>query len=978
MLLRLAAVFLCASLAVGCAQASPRFGQDIQTALAREDMRRIETADMRLYYAERDEETARRMLSRFEGCVAELRLHGKIRNRASREKLVVVAPHLPFNNAYVAPATAGQEHVAVVPTFNTTDVFSMFGLSPDPSMIGCHEMAHYIQGRQLSGIPNFIEAVFGYTVSPETGLEPWFWEGLAVYYETKLQRGLGRLGSDFWSGVFAAGVGDEGLHESDLNESTRRIPFGGHYLVGSQFVDWLARTFGEDRLWDVIARQSDEVAIPLGVSGRFTNAFGRPLARLFSDFVADTRKRLPKRVRPANEGELRTLPQHARYAVSRDGTEAIFEQGVDTPARLRVVSPGGETLVERNLTDLLPGRALVAPDVLSSSGISFSGDGKKLYWVAVDQGENFNVNRLVCLDLGTQSLSVVVQDLGGAGGSIAPDGSRYYFARPRGDRWELAAHDLASGTSRTIADYGPRAYVLSPRVSPNGSKIALTLSSEEGMEILVVDSTTGAGTVLSRARSPERGRTEPSWIDDDELLYVADADGRAQVFRASSSTGQSRRVTDTPYLAFSPFVKDGHVRFLSRRGWHWTVNEVDIAASPESRFPETTSTETVASHARHAAGARPDLPLELASSTKYSHTDNLFVPTLRGPSVLAISGLSTTVGMGLSGGDRLGFHRWALSGSWDFVAAEPSVTASYINGQLAPVLVFASGERLATHENVLVPTGTGDMEQTFVRRETVALVGTQRTFWTTTVSTSFRYDELRSPALFTTSRLAAPILVERERRFAGPELDIRYAAAEATPNAGARRTLSIAATAGFFPALTTEATGDARLAIGVVRPLPLSRRHTLSFGLRGRVVPSAREAPLLQIGGNVSSTALASEISRSEAVGIRFQEPLRGFEDLGLLGSRALLGDITYRLPIIVDAGSISTISILPSLLFRQLDLEAFASGASLLDGRFASAAGGAAIARLKLWRLPLGFGLQVARRFTQDEGFNMMFLGGI
>jgi hypothetical protein len=48
----------------------------------------------------------------------------------------------------VQPAVAGSEHVSVVPTFNTPDVFAVFGLPPDPSMIGCHEMAHYVHARR--------------------------------------------------------------------------------------------------------------------------------------------------------------------------------------------------------------------------------------------------------------------------------------------------------------------------------------------------------------------------------------------------------------------------------------------------------------------------------------------------------------------------------------------------------------------------------------------------------------------------------------------------------------------------------------------------------------------------------------------------------------------------------------------------------------------------------------------------------------
>ncbi len=973
------AVALAAVLGLGCAQAAPRFAPDVQTSLAQEDMRRIETDHIRLYHPARDRETAMRMLSRFEGCVAELRKLAKVDSRASREKLVIVVPRVPLNNAFVRPATMGQEHVSVTPTFNTSDVFTVFGLPPDPSTIGCHEMVHYVHSRQLSGIPNVLETIFGYGISPELGLEPWFWEGLAVYYETKLQRGTGRLASLLWNGTFAAGVAEEGLREADLNEATRGIPFGGSYLVGSHFIDWLAGTFGEDRLWNVIERQSDEVVFPVGVSGRFTNAFGRPLARLYSDFVAHAKKRYPKRPRPTGEREIRRLGQDARYAVAPDGTEAIFDQSVDTPARLRVFSPAGELLVERNLTDLVPGRDLVGPSALASSGISFTADSRHLYWTALDVGYTFPVSRLVHLDLETQALSIVAQDLGGAGGSIAPDGSGYFFSRAKGDRWELARYDIASGVAHGIADYGPRTYVVGPRVSPDGRKLAFTVGRSDGVDVLVADAVTG--TIVTRPSGPlgdERSRTEPSWWSDDELLYVGEADGRAQVFRARLSTSTFERLSDAPYVASHPQRKGERVRFLSRAGWVWSVDEIDGALlGPVPPSP------ALASHAQAVATAPPDPRVDVDAEGPYRQTDGLFVPTLRGPSAVAVSNLSTSVGMGFSGGDRLGFHRWALEGSWDFAANEPSATVRYINGQLAPVIVGLAGQRLATRENVLFETPAGEVERRFVRRETAAALAVARQFWTTTVTTGLRYDEIESARGVVDPTVLTPQLLATHSRFAGPHLGVSYAAIESTAASGARRALTVDATSGFFPAFSAPATGDLRLALGVVLPLPISRRHTLALQARGRALPSTRtDVPSLQVGGNVASTTLASDVSGSGTVNdlplaLRFQEPLRGFEDLGLLGSRALLGDVTYRLPIVLDVGSISTISILPSLLLRQIDLEAFGSGATLLDGRLAAAAGGAAIARFKLWIVPFGLGLQVSRRLTQDEGFNVIFAGG-
>ncbi len=935
-------------------------------------MRRLETEDMRVYYAERDREVALRAAARFEACVAELEKHARVKNRASREKLVVVLPRLPLNNAYVQPAVLGLEHISVVPPFMTSDVFALLGLPPEPATVGCHEMAHYIQVRQLSGIPNVLEAIFGYTVTPQLGLESWFWEGVATFYETRMQGGVGRLGSTFWNGQFAAGVADEGIGESEVNDATRRVPWGGNYLVGSHFVDWLVQEFGEDKLWDVVERQSDELAIPLGVSGRFRNAYGRSLSALYKDFVRAMTKRHPKRHRPKEQTKLRTLDQYARYAVARDGTEAIVEQGIDTPARLHVIAPNGEEILERNLTDLLPGRDLLTPSALTTSGLSFTADGKHLYWIALDQGRTFQVSRLVHVDLVTKELSIVEPDLRGAGGSIAPDGSRFYYSRVRGDRWELAAYDLATKASLGLAEWGPRTFAMGPRVSPDGTKIALTFVTPEGMEVRVVDAATGRP--LTTVAGPPGPKLEPSWVDDTTLLYVAEAGGRAQIHRASLGEAKWVRVSDAPYLAFAPAARSGRIRVLNREGWHWTLDEIELPASPLA-----TLAPRPVSHARTTAHAPVDQKIDVVSDEPYSSTDHLFVPTLRGPSLVAIARLTSAIGMGFSGGDRLGFHRWAIEGSWDFAAKEPSASFTYLNGHLAPVTVALALQRLGTKENVLFTTPTGEVERSYIRKETVGALAIARTFWTTTVTSGFRYDQLDDATALPTIDLAP-----RTRRAAGPHASVTYAAAESTPGAGARRALIMSASGSAFPGLTSNAFGDARAAITIVRPLPLYRRHTITFGARGRALPGEPEGrPLLQVGGNPGSTTLGTGLEKDESeVGglpptLRFQEGLRGFEDLGLFGNKVLLGDVTYRLPILFDAGTISTITILPSLMLRQIDLELFGSGATLLDGRTAAAAGSALIGRFKLWIVPFGLGIQVARRLTQDEEFTFSFAGG-
>jgi hypothetical protein len=819
-------------------------------------------------------------------------------------------------------------------------------------MIGCHEMVHYVQARQITGLPKTLEVIFGYLVTPQDGLDSWFWEGLAVYYETRLQRGIGRLGAALWRGTFEAGVAKHGISEGDLDSASRRVPYGPQYLVGSHFIDWLVARYGEKKVWDVIARQSDEILFPLGVSGRFTNAFGEPLSALFKDFRRDAANRYVERPRPAGQRVMRQLDQYARLAVAPNGTWAVIDSGLDTQPRLVVTGADGAVKIERNLTDLVPPRALVAPHALVVNGLSFARDGRELWFVVTDIGRTYNVTRLARFDVETRELTIVTQDLSGPGGSISADGSTYWFSRPRGDEWDLAAYDVARNEVHIVAAYGPRTYVVSPRISPNGKRIAAVFAGDDGMETRILDA--ADGRVLARIA----GAIEPSWIDDESIVYAGEHDGRLDVFRAGADGAGATRITDAPHLAYSPFAARGRVLFLNREGWIWTVDEtpLDGSAPNAPRAPLAPSEAVV-----NAAPAR-NADVVVWRDSPYRATDHLFVPTLRGPS-FASNGQSTAVGVGLSGGDRLGYHRWGLEGSWDFDVHEPNGSVGYINGQLAPVMLGLAADRSAH-------LGAGDG----VRHETTASALVSRRFWTTNVSTGFRYDDVREQ------------FYASKKRAAGPLSTITYTAAESTPAAGVRRAIILDGAGTYFPAIDAPAFGDARFEITGVAPLPLSRRHTIMLDAAGRALPGlSRDDRVLEVGGFLHSARVSSDlIQRPRATAgadlpdtLSFTEPLRGFEDFPLYGTRVVTGQLAYRLPILFDWGSATSLSIFPSFLFRQIDVEAFGSGASLLDGsQLGVAAGGALVGRFKLWIVPIDLGIQVARRFTYDEGVSVTFVG--
>jgi len=228
------------------------------------------------------------------------------------------------------------------------------------------------------------------------------------------------------------------------------------------------------------------------------------------------------------------------------------------------------------------------------------------------------------------------------------------------------------------------------------------------------------------------------------------------------------------------------------------------------------------------------------------------------------------------------------------------------------------------------------------------------------------------------------------QRFVGPTLALATSSAESTPYTGRRVAFGLGGVATYYPEALSKADfnmTDLRGAATVVTPLPISRRHTLTLDGRVRTLvglPSGNN--LLQVGGGGNTTlpiSLDPDAGPGQQTilppGLRFFEPLRGFEDYALLGRGALMGEATYTYPFIIDWGTASTLRFLPSIFLRQINLDLFFSAASLLENdRAAALAAGAALkAQVLVWQLPLVFTFQESRRLTYDENFAFYFQVG-
>jgi len=946
--------------------AQQRLPQEVGAALREQTMRRLESDNLLVYYPQGREIEAWRFLTRIEGCVDYLRRVAQVHNGISNEKIVAILPELAFNNAFVTPRISGYGTLAVVPTYDTLDAFSLeMGLPPDLAVIGCHEITHYVHFQQVAGFAWFWN-LFGQVYTPQIGLDPWFDEGLAVYYETKLQPGTGRLAWPFWRGSFAAGFAGRRFHGGDLSSAQRDF-------------------------------------FPLWVNLRFWQAYDKTLSALIDEFADEVSANLPDRARPADQRVIRPAGYSARYARAADGSEAVLGADHDRPAWLAVYAPDGRLRSERELTDVLPPRKLAIAAPTLASGLSFSPDSRFLFFVALDLDPTYQVTRLYRYDADGGTLEVANRDLRGTGGSLTPDGRRYVFARADGDHHDLAELDIATGAVRVIAREPHGAFVANPRVSPDGKRIVASRFDGQRFRIVVLDARDGG--LLATLPTDDEPVHDASWVDDHRVVFLrgAAADAGFQVHLCDLDSGKIMKVTNAPFLAFQPSAAGGQtLRFLNREGWEWTLDEIPLPPPPppaivrfESAAPPSTSgqppVEPVPAPAPAAPPAAPPTiappapaPIAVATNivpsavgeTPVSPIDHLLIPSLYGPTITAAGRRANFIGGVLSGGDRLERHRWAIAGYYQLGVDEAhgGGTVAYSNRQLAPLTLSLAASRFQFVDTPPVLNGStvSPSDYTLARRDSEITFDALRLFYDNPVSVGF--------ALVETWRPGDPDALVPRMAIAGPHLSATFEGAATSPYTGASRLFLTSIDAAAYPAdWNTAGFGfyDLRGEVAVISPLPLYRRHTLLLDVRGRdMVGAPAGEGLLRVGGYVLAPlgrhANTPEIPVSDypflPPSALFVEPLRGFEDYPFAVDRIAIGSARYRLPLIIDYGWASTLALLPALFVQQFNFELF--GVAAGDGRTGShvAAGGSLALNLQFWVIPITLQYQLARRFTDDQ----------
>jgi hypothetical protein len=913
---------LCALLPACATTTSPRFEQEVATTFAQEEMRHLVTKDVEVYYPARFHDEAARLAARSSQCLTALRaraLHPEDRGRA-----VLFLTPANYNNAYVGGLSAGEPLHSLNPLYTTSELFTWFGLSQtEPGDVSCHEMFHYAHFEQLNGLWWAVNEIFGPVMPSQAFLERWFTEGVAQYYEGRLGRPVGRPNSPLYRAAFASFAASRGfeLGGGDLTVSERELlPYSGAYLTGLHFIEYLVETQGEEKLWELMELQGHSIFSPFGATLRFKAVYGLSVGAMLDQWSAHLKATTPVAERPAGQQVLRAhLGQLARLASHpASGTLAVISSGNEEVPMLRLFNRDGTLRAEQRLVKLSPDREWVLQGPSSVSGLSFSADGSTLSLMNDDLIARGDTRaQLWRIDAKTGEVLEVIQDLGTAvGGTLSPDGARYTFV-DLGRVATVVEYTFATKQKTALFSLPPGVSAGGLSWSPDGARLVFSRFDANGWNLALRE----ADGTLRNLTTDGAFDIAAHFADASHVVFSRTFEGKPQAHRLDVDTGALEVLTQAPWAVLDPVPLGDRVAFINRDGSTWSL--------------DTAPAQPVSAATTLTLPPLPERfeppPLQVEQDEAYSPLDHLFFPQARVPGVTIYSAGSGGIGVGVSaslmGRDRLGRHSWSIAGSYYTPDQLGELTFSYRNLQLAPWDLGVSGTWDRYPDESLWSAG----------------VDLGRTVFTTPVDFGFQ-------ALVWQPDGA------RMSRFLGPTFSFAYAAGDTTGYGGAQHQLALSGAIAAYPkGLGSDFSMlDLSAAATFAVPLPGSTRHSLVFGAAGRTLPGAPDKAL-RIGGISRGTSLwQSEGAQAEKgpgglLPSGLSQTLRGFDDYTFRATAVAVANARYRYSFIIDRGFASTLYLLPSLFFRQVDVEVFGAAAvtNVGTGTWARSAGAAAFVRM-------------------------------
>ena len=570
-----------------------------------------------------------------------------------------------------------------------------------------HEYVHVLHLDTVEGVPRDFNAVFGKVWTPSGFAPPLLVEGLAVLHEGDAECGVdGGRNENALFDMYARAVALEGPFPR-LDEVVAQPllwPRGSlAYLLGGRFWAFLRDRSGDEAVAAFVRDQGSRLW-PYRFDDLLEQHFGADFPELWRAFGESLRARAI-----AELEEVRRAPVTAAAPLTRRGSTVLhprwlpggrglvyFDAGAEERPGLRRVSREGRD----------EGRVA---DVEGNGTLAVRSDREAVV-AATDVWREFaTYDDLRLVDLATGRWRGLTDGERATDPDIGPDGETVvYAAHLPGGEMALRRLHLGGGPIETVF-HAPGVQVASPRVSPDGRRIAFEIQVNGRRDVALWED--GRVAFVTDDDAIDLG---PSWSPDGKTLFfssersgvynlyafdVGGPDATATPTATPTATATSERahvpgrlwqVTNLELGAFEPQVSpDGSaLAFVSysRRGYDLAAIPLDRSAWREPAPPRSRPLRGPDAPSPPAAPALPDRP--------YRALDTAW-PTFWLPTI-GIDGGGATLGLLTGGSDVLLRHVYVAQAWYGVASREPGYDVAYVGSWLYPRLTLASYRDIGT------------------------------------------------------------------------------------------------------------------------------------------------------------------------------------------------------------------------------------------------------------------------------------------
>lgn len=544
-----------------------------------------------------------------------------------------------------------------------------------------HEYTHIIHLDKSSGFPHVMRKILGRSILffPNLLQPNWLVEGLATYYETDTEFGVGRGQSSLFDMMIRTEVANGLKPLSQVNLPLRSWPGGtSAYLYGVYFFQFIEQRYGRNSLLRYIESNSNNV-IPFRVNANTRQIFGKNMTDLWADYQNYLQTRFSPQLEAIRATSMLTgealttkgFTTGSPYAMADGSVYYLKNDGYSRPALMRrhadnrvehiadvsnnahldIHQQAGALLSQANVCDnyymyydlyRIPvgsGSARRLTYCARYVFSSWSPDAKQILAVKMSLGQSslhrLNADGELIQVLWQGKKDEVIGQI-----DWSPDGSQLVAAVWRTGNWNLERFDLQEKKWMSLTrDHWIQAQ---PRFTEDGQSIVYSADYNDVYNIYKIDLPDGH---ISKLTQVEGGAFAPS-IANDTLYYSGYGATGFDLYRVTQSQAVG--------------ILDLHTMALRN-----VATEHNYDSNATNKLSVTQADDT------------SSLDMSDLTVKDYSPWASLR-PRWLFPSVAAASGEGIWIGAMTGGNDVLRVHSYLLSAAYEIETSTFSTTAGYL------------------------------------------------------------------------------------------------------------------------------------------------------------------------------------------------------------------------------------------------------------------------------------------------------------